>query len=222
MHKADNDMPEKMMLPTAYLPSVYYVSKIIAQETIYLDVYETYLKQSLRNRAYIMGANGVMALSIPVKKRIKMHQQTKDICIDYSTPWQKNHWRSITSAYNASPFFLYYKDVLQNFYEERFDFLVDYNAALLKALLDFSFDKKFNIKLIKNETDHKTYNSDFRYICSAKGKSEPGVLSKHVSFNEYFQVFSHKHGFKPNLSIIDLLFNMGPKNAFNYLRFEVR
>jgi len=165
-------------------------------ERITLEAFETYKKQSCRNHCAVYGPNGKQRLSIPVIKVNGNHTLTKDIRISYFQDWQKVHWRSIETAYNNSPFFLFYRDHLEPLYFKKFDFLLDFNTKLLEVLL----------KILRNEkqiefTDHFENAS---------------IDQDHLLFPSYTQVFEAKSGFLPNLSIIDLLFNLGPE-ALEYL-----
>jgi len=196
---------------TAYLPPIEYFYQLTKYRIIYIDIYENYIKQTYRNRCYIYAANGKSSMSIPVIKTTGNHTQIKDIKIDYTQPWHRLHWRSIESAYNSSPFFLYFRDYLEPFYEKKYNFLIDLNTELLHVLIKLSgiiSDVKFTENYI--EPDEKI--NDFRNCISPKSKT-PTISS----FPQYTQVFGDKHGFIPNLSIIDLLFNEG-KMCKEYLR----
>jgi len=178
------------LFPTAYLPPITYIAECLRSEEIVIEIFETYKKQTIRNHCNIYGPNGRQKLSIPVIKVNGNHTLTKDIRILYSQNWQSIHWRSIETAYNNSPFFLYYRDYFEPFYLKKFDFLIDFNTKLLEVI--------FIILRIEKEisfTDHfeNRLNDHHDFILA-----------------QYNQVFSPKSGFLSNLSIIDLIFNMGP------------
>jgi hypothetical protein len=165
-------------------------------ERITIEAYETYKKQTCRNHCAIYGPNGKQRLSIPVIKVNGNHTLTKDVRISYSQDWQKVHWRSIETAYNNSPFFLFYRDHLEPFYFKKFDFLLDFNTKLLEVL--------FNIFRIERQIDFSDHYENIPDIpCN-------------LIFPSYTQVFTVKSGFLPNLSVIDLLFNLGPE-AVEYI-----
>ena len=191
----------QVVLSTAYLPSVQYFQQINKAETIYIEKHENFVKQSYRNRCNVFGANGVLALSIPV-----IHASDKELItekkISYSENWQQQHWRTIESAYRNSPYFIYYADALKPFYEKKYEFLFDYNLELLKFLLN-NFKIKTEIKFTET-FDKSILLEDYRYSISPKNKIEES------DFKKYPQLFSDKHNFQPNLSGIDLLFNAGP------------
>jgi len=204
-------MQTKIVLSTAYLGPIQYFSKLLKYDIAFIEQHENFTKQTYRNRCKIYGANGELSLSIPVKKtspKIKV----KELLIDYDTNWQKLHWKSIESAYRSSPYFEFYEDDFKPFYEKKNKFLVDFNLEIQQVILehlDISIDIK-NTEHYARELDATT--DDFR------DKIHPKKQVNDSEFNiiSYTQVFQDKHGFVPNLSIIDLLFNEGP-NAIGLL-----
>jgi len=195
-----------MVFSTAYLPSIIYMAEIIRSKTLVVDIHETYQKQTGRNHCSIYGPNGKQTLTIPVSKVNGKHTLTKDIRISYHQPWQKNHWRSMETAYNNSPFFLYYQDTFAPFYQTKYTFLIDFNAELLLRTM----------KLLKIECA-LTFSSNF--IRDGFLLQREMLLSKHARFDNpfYLQPFHSKSGFVPNLSIVDCIFNLGPETA-HYLQ----
>ena len=195
-----------VLLTTAYLPPISYLSACLHSEEVLIEQFETYSKQTCRNHCRICGPNGLQTLSIPVIKVNGNHTLTKDIRIATSIPWQRLHWRSIETAYNNSPFFLYYQDEFKTVFEKKFDFLLDLNTILLGILFSIlRIEKKISF------TDHFMKNlpgTDDHRESSKKIKTFPGT-----AFPPYTQVFSPKHGFIADLSIIDLIFNLGPESG---------
>lgn len=189
-----------MLLSTAYLPPVYYFQKIASSEKVFIEKHEHFVKQTYRNRCHILGANGVQALSIPL---VNTHEKTliTEKKIAYEQNWQRQHWRSIESAYRNSPFFIYYADELKVFYENKFEFLFEYNTHLLETILMLL---KLNKDIHFTENFEKEAKDDLRDISLDKEQDA-------LNLKPYTQVFSDKHGFQSNLSIIDLLFNKGPE-----------
>jgi hypothetical protein len=184
------------LFTTAYLPSVSYIAECLLSDAVTIEAFETYKKQTCRNHCEIYGPNGRQKLSVPVIKVNGNHTLTKDIRISSFQNWQKIHWRSIETAYNNSPFFLYYRDHLEPFYIKKFDFLLDLNTRLLEVLS--------NILRIEKQID---FTDHFENPTGCHNK----FLLRH-----YTQVFENKSGFLPDLSIIDLIFNLGP-DARDYL-----
>ncbi len=198
------------LLSTAYLPPVEYFAFLLAEGAT-IEREERYQKQSYRNRTTIMNGNGVLNLIIPTVHDGRMGI-VKAVRIDYSTPWPRAHWRSIESAYNNTPYYLYYKDALKPIFDQKVELLYDFNLQLTQTLL-----KLMRLKIdIPSTNTFVPYNAnDLRLLIhpkNAKKEDYPFRLQ-----TPYYQVFEDKFGFIPNLSIIDLLFNEGPQ-AVLYLR----
>ena len=199
--------PDTALLSTSYLGPVQYLTKFLIHPVRIIEQYDHYVKQTYRNRSNIMGANGILPLSIPVLKGQAHKTYVRDIRIDYDKKWQKLHWRSIESAYRHSPFFEFYMDEYSPFYEKRFEFLLDFNAALLEMILQaLEFDNTINYSRGFIEAGTEDY-ADYREAIHPKRdlSSDPFFVPA-----VYRQVFAERLGFKANLSIIDLLFNEGP------------
>lgn len=203
---------DTLLLSTAYLPPVSWFRVALQASELMIEAYETYPKQTYRNRCQLITANGIIALSIPVKKIRGEKKMIQDIEIFYDEPWQRLHWRTIDAAYSNSPFYLYYKDELMPFYEKKYRFLLDYNMMISEALfrlLGYSSD----LQLTSTYHHQAEGCTDMRNSFSPKDKADVSHL------NPYHQVFEERHGFVPDLSIIDLLFNEGP-GASSYLNRE--
>ena len=132
---------EKIVLSTAYLPTIEYFAFIAKSEVFFLEGCETFQKQSYRNRAYILTAGGVQSLILPTRHDTQ-RCCIRDVRIDYKDKWQLKHWRAIETAYSGTPYFLYYKDFLYPFFEKKYDFLFDYNTELTLTLLKLLKIKK--------------------------------------------------------------------------------
>ncbi len=208
----------KVFLSTAYLAPVQYYTKFLLYPEIIVDVHETYAKQSYRNRCIIFGANGPQSLIIPVTKVYGNHTKTKDIQIDYATEWRKNHLMAIVSAYKRSPFFEYYEDMIIPFYHHSYKFLVDFNLMIQEKIIHM-LEIKAPVNKSESYCKPAETSADFRE--SIHPKKRKTLPDHHFSPIEYIQVFSEKHGFQKNLSILDLLCNEGP-NALNILEKSIK
>lgn len=196
-----------LILPATYLPNIEYVARLIAAGDDYIiDCGEHYIKRSVRNRTTIMTANGVLDLTVPVvnanRPRTPMHKMK----IDYSKPWQHQHWVAICSAYRSSAYFDYFAERLEPFYTNHHSSLVEFNLAILRTLLDFMGYKA----PLRTTTE---------YVTAAEGDIDmrPKLFQSDFSTPHYFQLFSDRHPFADNISILDLLMSEG-NSAMDLLR----
>jgi hypothetical protein len=198
-----------MLLHSTYFPNIANFVALTKAKTTVFEVCDNYQKQTYRNRAYIYGANGKLALNVPVNYTQKNRQLFKDVRIANDSKWQSIHWKSLESAYKTSPFFEYYEDELIHLFETPQKFVMDYNFKCLETILDCL---QLELDYKTSTTYEKDITNDYRFLVNARKET-----IKH--FEPYTQVFSNKHGFINNLSILDLLFNEGP-NALTYIESQ--
>ncbi len=202
-----------MVLPIAYLPPLDYMAIIESASEVELELFETFPRQTLRNRCHIFATHGEQKLVIPVKRPHGNRTPTAEVEISSHQQWQSNHWRSITSAYGKAPFFVFYKDLLAPFYlNKQSGPLWRFNIELLKQLVD-ELNISTSIKSTVGFHHQQPGKADYRDAMSSK-KEKTELIKQWIP---YYQVFEDKHGFIPNLSIIDLLFHLGP-DAREYLK----
>lgn len=202
-----------ILLPTAYFPPVQYFSKFLKYQRIFIEQYENFTKQTYRNRCEILAANGPVSLIVPVVKGRGSKIKIRDLKISYDTHWQRNHWRTLFSAYNSSPFFEFYRDDIYPFFDKKWKYLFDFNQAILETICDLT-EIDFNVELTDDFEKINSSTLNFRETISPKKQKAKHDPDFHPQ--EYTQVFTEKFGFVPNLSILDLLFNEGP-NSYNIL-----
>ncbi len=219
-----------MLLEVAFFPPVSYFAAIAEEFTlspgrvnsfvpakVYLEACENYQKQSYRNRCYIYAAGGREALSVPIVHENGTYSlPIRQLKIDWTKPWLIGLERTIMSAYESSPWYDYYKDELFSILESRHTYLFDLNLDILKFFL-----KKTGIEAEIGFTEEYTSRNDGRYGLDYRGLIHPkrsNRILENLGLNKpYWQVFSAKHGFLPDLSIMDLLFNEGP-DAIAFLK----
>ncbi|WP_372755516.1 WbqC family protein [Mariniflexile sp.] len=199
------------ILHPTYFPNIAHFVAIANASEITFETDDNFLKQTYRNRTYIYGANGKLVLNIPVIHSQKNRQKYRDVKIFNEEKWQNNHWKSLLSAYKTSPFFEYYEDELQPLFQLKADFILDFNLKCFEVICDCL---QLDLPISKSEVYRKNIEDilDFRPLVNAKKEQK-------YNFDSYTQVFGDKHGFIPNLSILDLLFNEGP-NTLNYLESQ--
>ena len=191
---------KQLLLPTSYLAPIGYYAILLQNPICEIEQYEYFIKQSIRNRCNIYGANGKLTLSIPKQRKESSKTIIKDIKISYDYPWQKLHWKSITSAYRSSAYFEFYEDFFTPFYHKKEKYLLDFNLKLQKIVFNCLQleDTSFLSSIYQKETDKiDLRNSDFKIQKQKK----------------YQEVFENNCGFITNLSILDLLLNLGPESS---------
>ncbi len=204
----------KALLSSTYFGPVQWYQKLNRYDEICIEVHDSYQKQTYRNRCLIATTNGVQALTVPVGPQA--------VISDHGN-WRHQHWQALTSAYGDSPFFLYYEDDLRPFFTERWEQLYDFNEAIRRKICELidiqphvSFTEHYykigvnNLPDADNEQSASLPVTDFREAINPKHPlPDPDFQPR-----RYYQVYEQKHGFLPNLSILDLLFNMGPESVF--------
>lgn len=206
---------DTIVLSSAYFPPAIYMALAAHSSNIIIDPNEHFIKQTYRSRTNIMGVNGLQTLSIPVLW--KNHMPLKDVRISYTENWQKTHWRSILSAYGKSPFFEFYQDDLAPLFEQKADFLADWNMETLE-LVNALIGIKPKIEIADAYVEKDTQKFDFRDRISPKKEFSHGEIKMELA--PYQQVFADRHGFIENLGILDLLFNLGP-DCHTYLKESI-
>ncbi len=200
----------KFLLHPSYCPDIITIA-VAVQHDICWEAWDNYQKQTYRNRCYICTDQGRHSLSIPIKHAggSQGRQLYRDVRPDNQYPWQRQHWRSLQTAYRSSPFFEFFEEDFEPLYQRKFDFLLDFNFQIIETIarcLDHDIGSEQTTKF-EVETNSIT---DARFLVNAK-------IELPVNLDPYNQVFQDKHGFVPGLSVLDLLFNEG-NSALGYLQ----
>lgn len=204
-------------LSSAYLAPVQYYAKFLQAENILIEQCDNYVKQTYRNRCTIAAANGLMPLSVPVEHSSGVKTPMRDIRIADHGNWRHLHWNAIVSAYNSSPFFEYYQDDFYPFYHRKFEFLIDFNEGLQQTILDLlDIDCPPVGYTEQYKQDFEIDELDMREAIHPK--KDWNITDTDFISVPYYQVFEQKFGFQDNLSIIDLLFNMGNESLLVLMR----
>jgi len=240
----------KALLSTTYFGPIQWYQKLYRSEEVQIEQWESFQKQTYRNRCLIATTQGIQALTVPVERNSQLSarrnvacyqrnartlnsQLIKDVRISDHGNWRHLHWNALVSAYGESPFFEYYQDEIRPFFENRWNYLLDFNEAIREKmceLLDIQPKVVPTPCPSQGEGRLDTPNAesvpegnqpplplggvgggyDFRSVIRPKHPIEdPDFEPK-----PYYQVYQQKHGFLPNLSVLDLLFNMGPEGIF--------
>lgn len=194
------------LLQTTYFGPIQWYQKLARYDRCLIEQYDSYQKQTYRNRCIIATANGLQALTVPVE-HLADKIVVKDLRISDHNQWRRVHWNALQSAYSESPFFEYYADDICPFFEKKYDYLIDFNEAIREKICEL-------IDIQPNVGHTATYQSaceyDYRQVINAKHPLPDNDFKPKT----YWQVFQHRFGFQPNLSILDLLFCMGPESVF--------
>ncbi len=194
-----------------YFGSIHFFQEVVKYNAIVIEKQENFQKQTYRNRQYIYGANGRLMLNLPVKhSKSSTRKKYIDCELENEFKWQELHFKSLETAYRTSPYFEFYEDdispLFQRVYTKVFDFNLDcFQTALELLNLDIAIN--FTTSYV---AEYSSPDTDLRHLIKAKAPVESPMQS-------YHQVFENKHGFIPNLSILDLIFNLGPESV-NYLK----
>lgn len=201
---------KSILLHPVYFGPIDYFCALYKSAQIVWEINDNYQKQTYRTRQYIYGANGRLLLNIPIvhpqnRKEMSAYLKTK---IDNREKWQRIHWKSMESAYQSSPFFEFYADDLKPLFQEPYDSLFQFNYSCIQTVMEcLAIDKPQTQTVVyKTVYSPEKQITDLRELTAAK---RPAF----TPLNPYHQVFDHKHGFLPNLSILDLLFNLGPETS---------
>ena len=198
-----------IILGSAYLAPVSYFAALYSCRKAYIERYDHYMKQTYRNRCVIASADGPLALTIPVEKSSEGKCAMKDIRVSEHGNWRHVHCNAFVAAYKQSPFFDYYVDEFNAFFDRKYEFLYDFNMELTQWLCE-QIDIQPELVPTTEYMDTGEGILDLREAIHPK-KSAVDMASFYRPV-PYYQVFDSRHGFQPDLSIVDLLFNMGPES----------
>lgn len=192
----------KLLMPVFYMPPISWFADFLDKDNeISFEQYESFPKQTFRSRAYIYGANGKFSLVIPINH--KGNREMKDVEMSFAENWPKLHWKTIKNAYQSSPYFEYYESKLAQIFVYDTKSLLDFNLNALKIIMDILKEEKSYT--LTDEYFKSPEALDYRSKYSAKGEST-------LEMKEYYQTFFDKQGFIKDLSIIDILCNLGPES----------
>jgi len=208
-HREGRPVMAPVVYPALYHGPVNYFARLVRETGILLEQHDHYTKQTYRNRCRILGPNGPIDLSIPVRRKRGGKTLLRDVRVDLNDPWNKIHWKSLVAAYASSPYFEIVAAELEQVYENPPGYLVDLNTDLLQIVLhilglDIPVERSIEFKEISGPGDPR----DFIHPKRPLSEADPSFRAI-----PYHQVFSDRFGFQPNLSILDLVFNQGPESV---------
>ena len=196
---------QQIVTPFVPFPNIYWWFVMAGSYSALFDAKEHFVKMSYRNRYYITGANGLIQLSVPLARGRDQRTAMENVLIDNNERWQVNHWRTIVSVYGRAPYFEHYGPLLEQLFFTRYDKLVAFNRASIEWL-----QKQTGILFeIESATEYQKYDED---VTDLRANFKPNMEKTALPENDawYYQLFSERNGFYPNLSLLDLLFSEGP------------
>lgn len=214
------------LISSAYFGPIQWYQKLFRSDKTYVERYDSFIKQTYRNRCLIATTNGVQALSVPVERAecslcademdFFGKQLMRDVRISEHGNWRHLHWNALQSAYGESPFFEFYADDLRPFFERKWTFLYDFNMEICSKiceLIDIQPLVEPTSEYVPADDPRLLTVNDLRDVIRPKHPLPDSEFTP----RRYYQVYERKHGFIPNLSILDLLFNMGNESVL-YLK----
>lgn len=199
----------KVLLTSAYLAPVQYYAWMLAADEVLLEQHDHYMKQTYRNRCTIAAADGPLSLTVPIIKPESDKCPMKDIRISDHGNWRHLHWNALKSAYRMSPFWEYYEDDFRPFYEQKWEFLMDYNQALQEKVCELI---DFTPNITRTEAFLSPSEAEIQDLRDVIHPKRDIAADGKFQVVPYYQVFKERQGFLPNMSIMDLLMNMGPES----------
>lgn len=199
---------KSILIHPSYFPSIEQMATVAQADSVVWEVEDNYQKQTYRNRAFIAHSNGVLLLNVPIRhSKTRKRQHIKEVMVENDFPWQEHHWKSLQSAYRTSPFFEFYEDDIKHLFKDPVNSLLAHNLKIYDTLSELIGIEVKTSKTLVYNTQPK--ECDKRHLINSKKNTE-------FQTEPYTQVLEANHGFLPNLSVLDLLFNEGP-NALSYL-----
>lgn len=202
----------KALLSSTYFGPIQWYQKLNRYDECLIERHESFIKQTYRNRMIIPTTNGPLSLTIPTNHDISLSM--KDIRISDHANWRHVHWNALLSAYGESPFFVYYQDDIRPFYEKKYEFLFDFNMETTEKMIELlDIRPKISITEAYIQSKEQKEEDEIKDFRDAIRPKKPLPDAEFVP-KRYYQVYGQKHGFQPNMSILDLLFNEGNEAIF--------
>lgn len=197
-------MTTTALLSTTYFGPIQWYQKLYRHDECRIERMESFRKQTYRNRCVIATTNGPQVLTLPIERGTRL---MRDIKISDHGNWRHLHWNALRSAYGESPFFEFYADDIRPFFERKWEYLFDFNWEITRTMCQLL---DIHPRLTATEDYQPQVDNDFRETIRPKHSAEDPDFTP----QRYYQVYEGKWGFLPNLSILDLLFNMGNEAIF--------
>src|SRR5689334_1539602 len=198
-------MTKAVLIEPHFLPSLEYFCALQDFNQIIIEKHERFVKQSYRNRCYVLTSQRIEMLTVPLTGR-HAGVLSRDVRIDNSKRWQPHMWRTIMSSYRNAPFYEHYADDLQAVLGKNHEFIYDLNMAALSFCLN---SLRWTKKISETSTFDAAPESDILNLRTQIDRRQNYPARNWYRARAYYQIFGSK--FSENLSLIDLLFCKGPE-----------
>ena len=216
MPTAINQIYDQIALSSAYLGSVrYYAAMLAARHTVVDASEHGLMRRWALNHCRICGANGVQQLVVPIDKTdYNARTPMRDVVISNHGNWRHLHWGALFSSYGKSPFFDYVADDLERVIRGNQRYLIDLNAELQQVVIDF-----LDLPISWSVADVQP-SDEIMDLRGKVGENKPLSIDMHDV--PYYQLWASRTGFLPDLSIMDMLCNLGRESVFALIEMSRR
>ena len=191
---------KEVLLSTTYFGPIQWYQKLYRAECVQIEQWESFQKQTYRNRCLIATTQGVQALTVPIE-RLSTVNYIKDIRISDHGNWRHLHWNALQSAYGESPFFEYYQDDIRPFYEKRWDYLLDFNEAIRVKMCEL-IDIQPRVNYSKSwSVECGVWSEDTQRVDSAVASASESNLTPHSTLHTPHSTLHTPHSTKCRLSL---------------------
>ncbi len=207
----------------------FFVKAMRADLLILLDNVQFPLGSSWMSRNRIKAKDGQLWISVPVLRKGRGLQSIDQVEIFNQRDWGKKHCQRLAYAYHRAPYFPDHQPFFEETLQRHWTHLLGLNLKILsylREILEVQTPFQLNSELGINSRGTTLLVDICRkvgaeaYLSSTPGKKHldqemfqrAGIQVRYFTYHPpaYPQLWG---SFLPNLSVVDLLFNCGPKSS---------